>query len=331
MHASSPKHSIGNTSDKHHVTATIAASTTRRLTSHLQHLTKMSHHAIHTHAPSSAQPAPWRVKFLEHIALPESPEFVLSTLHHVASNSPAHPPTPVVPRARFCIYRGMFAELPPNKHNDGPFNPHVYESDCPTFTTDVRTEKVHDLFATGPGHGVPGQDNGSGGGRQVEAVFWVKGKGFGEGMEIMTQWRVRGDAYLLAGDMENEKEQSSGVRAVKSKVGERMRLVPGKEGEMERWSWQREIDVQWANLSPGMRGSFRNPQPGSRQQDKPKEGEGVGLKSGTEDEDAKKNFRVVVIRPFEVEQLDLKDPANARRWKYTFKSEGHWTTEELWP
>ena len=225
----------------------------------------------------------------------------------------------------------MFAELPENKHNDGPKNPRVFESDMPTCTTDVRTDKVQDLVSTGPGHGAPEQAKGSGGGGPVEAVFWVKGKGLGKDKDIMVQWRIRGDAFLLAGDMENDHEQSSGVRTVKSKVGERMRAVPG--ADTAKWSWQREIDGQWGNLSPGMRGSFKNPLPGSKKSEhQPEPGYAVGLKSGAEDEEAKKNFRVVVIRPFEVEMLDLKDSADPRRFKHTFsEKEGEWTTEELCP
>jgi len=54
---------------------------------------------------------------------------------------------------------------------------------------------------------------------------------------------------------------------------------------------------------------------------------------------ARKNFRVVVIRPEEVEQLDLNDPSRARRWRFTFVGEkgqadgaiGEWKMEELWP
>lgn len=49
---------------------------------------------------------------------------------------------------------------------------------------------------------------------------------------------------------------------------------------------------------------------------------------------ARANFRVVIIKPDEVEQLDLSDPMKARRWKYTFVVDGDhgsWHTEELWP
>lgn len=275
-----------------------------------------------THAPSTLGPAPWRPQFLEHINLMPSPEFVLSTVSRAGPDSP----TPYVPRARFCIYRGMFGELPENKHNTGPFNPHVFESDMPTFTTDVRSDKVVDLFSSSRGHGNSAQSVGSGGGGPVEAVFWVK--------EVMTQWRIRGDAFVLAQDLdEEEKGGSSGIRTVKSKVGERMRVVPGTD--RAAWKWNRELDGHWGNLSPGMRGSFRNPLPGSKTSDncgEMGEGLGLGIKSGTDDEGAKKNFRVVVIRPFEVESLDLADPSKARRWRYTYgNKEGEWTIDELWP
>jgi len=58
------------------------------------------------------------------------------------------------------------------------------------------------------------------------------------------------------------------------------------------------------------------------------------------DEIARKNFRVVIIKPEEVEQLDLTDPEKARRWKYTYVDSGkgkdvgilgEWKKEELWP
>lgn len=49
---------------------------------------------------------------------------------------------------------------------------------------------------------------------------------------------------------------------------------------------------------------------------------------------ARENFRVVIIKPNVVEQLDISDPAKGRRWNYTFvekKEQGEWLTEELWP
>ena len=72
----------------------------------------------------------------------KSPEFVLGTL----DSAPAGSPTPFVPRVRTCIFRGFWTEIPENDRNDAPRNPNVYGSDCPTFSTDVRMEKVAQIF-----------------------------------------------------------------------------------------------------------------------------------------------------------------------------------------
>lgn len=51
----------------------------------------------------------------------------------------------------------------------------------------------------------------------------------------------------------------------------------------------------------------------------------------------------MIIKPDQVEQVDLTDPAEARRWKYTYvgsaasnseeggEAVGEWKKEELWP
>lgn len=54
---------------------------------------------------------------------------------------------------------------------------------------------------------------------------------------------------------------------------------------------------------------------------------------------ARANFRVVIIKPEEVEQTDISDPTTSRRYKYTFvvdkgqgaEGKGEWKMEELWP
>lgn len=259
----------------------------------------------------------------------------------------------------------MWSTLPENKHNDAPKNPRVYESDMPTFTTDVRMEKVGDFFSTSAGgekaNGREHLMKGSGGGGAVEAVWWIK--------ELGMQWRIRGKAFVVAEDIEGSKgegEKSSGVRTVKSEVGRRMRKVDGASEEDEaKWSWETEMTGHFGNCSPGMRGmgfcdcsgvtvsvsdtdnvsgSWKNPPPGSatKGQEPDKEHQ-LGQKvEDLHDPIARDNFRVVVIRPDEVEQLDLSDPATARRTKYTFHIEkegegqgahdvGEWKSEELWP
>jgi pyridoxamine 5'-phosphate oxidase len=44
---------------------------------------------------------------------------------------------------------------------------------------------------------------------------------------------------------------------------------------------------------------------------------------------ARKNFRVVVIRPFEVEELELASPP--KRFRYTYQDDGSWKTDKIRP
>ncbi|TGO53634.1 hypothetical protein BCON_0120g00310 [Botryotinia convoluta] len=284
-----------------------------------------------TTTPASIGQAPWRPLFLSHLSKMDSPEFVLSSLQ---PSNDKDSPTPYLPRARYCIYRGMWAELPENKHNEAPMNDRVYESDLPTFTTDVRMEKVPQFFASSQGHGEVEQSQGSGGGGPVEAVFWIK--------EVMTQWRVKGEAYIVGQDIEGSGQESSGTRTVKTKIGERMRVV--KEDGKEGWSWGKELTAHFGNISPGMRGSFKNPIPGTPVAQPPSDPNWkLGQKvTDLNDEASRKNFRVVIIKPVEIEQLDLSVPDKARRWRFTYVGPdgdagkggeiiGEWKKEELWP
>lgn len=117
----------------------------------------------------------------------------------------------------------------------------MYESELPTFTTDVRTEKIGQIFGSSAGEG---QTQRSGGGGPVEAVFLVKDDG------IMTQWRVKGTAFVVAPDIDSAAH--SGVQTVKSEIGKRMRVVD--QSRKSEWSWEREMVGHFGNVSPGMRG-----------------------------------------------------------------------------
>ncbi|KAK6421126.1 hypothetical protein LTR95_016850 [Oleoguttula sp. CCFEE 5521] len=270
--------------------------------------------------PHTPPAAPWRKPFLEHVNSMDSPEFVFASLHPAPKSSP----TDFLPRARFCIFRGMWAELPENRHNNAPMNERVYESELPTFTTDVRMNKTFEAFASSAGKADDRKYvQGSGGGGSCEAVWWVK--------ESKVQWRIKGEVFLVGPDIEGEGEESSGVRTVKSEVGGRMRVV--KEEGKEGWSWSKEMTAHFGNCSPGMRGSWKNPPPG-QQVDEPYD-EGLKLGSKVEDLDdpiARKNFRVVVIKPEVVESIDLSDPETGRRQVYTFDDKsGEWSHQECWP
>ncbi|KAI4850773.1 hypothetical protein E4T44_02550 [Aureobasidium sp. EXF-8845] len=195
-----------------------------------------------TSSTTAPQPAPWKQAFLSDLDKMDSPEFVFSSLHPAPKDSP----TPYLPRARYCIFRGFWSQLPENKHNQAPQNERVYESEMPTFTSDVRMQKVSQLFASGSGHATKDEQmQGSGGGGPCEAVYWIK--------ETQVQWRLKGEAFIVGPDIEDETE-SSGVRTVKSELGSRMRIVDeGKQGE---WSWSKELTAHFGNNSPGLRGMF---------------------------------------------------------------------------
>jgi len=222
------------------------ARTTLRLRSLLS---TMSTTTTHLTTP----PTPWKSDFLSHLTHMPSPEFVLATLHP-SSKSPTPVPTttptppsstPYLPRLRYCIYRGMWGELPENKHNTAPKNARVYESEMPTFTTDVRMEKVPELFASSAGKAEKEEQvQGSGGGGPCEAAFWIK--------ETGTQWRMKGTAWVVGQDIEGE--GTSGVRTVKSEVGRRMRIVDEEKAGKGEWSWEKELTAHFGNCSPGMRG-----------------------------------------------------------------------------
>ena len=81
-------------------------------------------------------------------------------------------------------------------------------------------------------------------------------------------------------------------------------------------------------------GSFSAPPPG-QQVHKPYDDKNLKLGEKVEDlhdPTARKNFRLVVIKPEEVESVDLSDPKSSRRQVYKFdKSSGSWSHEECWP
>lgn len=283
---------------------TTIPSTANRLSTIFSHLKIM---APFTTAPGAA---PWRAQFLHHVSKLDSPTFTFSSLHPGTAGSSSQQ---TEPRGRTCVFRGMWASLPPNDKNNATRNPDTFESDCLTLTTDARMAKVPELFDSGETGSSPSSSS-SGGGGPVEAMFWVA--------ETGTQWRLRGHAWVLShADIGAVDAPSSpGAKAAREAISARMR-PSGCDSLGQQWSWEREVEAQFGNLSPGMRGSFKNPPPGTPRAEKPGPGEGLGQKVGDEllkDEVARRNFRVVVIVPEEVDTWDGKDPDNQRRWVYTF-------------
>lgn len=189
-------------------------------------------------APTSAtySSAPWRKDFLEHIDKMDSPEFVLGTVAKTQDS-----PLGAEPRVRFCVFRGFWGSLPPNKHNDIDKNSDAFESDCFTFTTDVRMQKCKDFFVDDSDY------HASGGGAPVEAVWWVN-------EDVKHQWRVKGDVWVLGPDFADGEKK--GPKAVKDAIAARMR-VSGDE-KISNFDWSKEITAHFANLTPGMRGKLPN-------------------------------------------------------------------------
>ncbi|PTB63980.1 hypothetical protein BBK36DRAFT_1161926 [Trichoderma citrinoviride] len=260
----------------------------------------------------AAPEAPWRSAFLAHAQQAGTATFTLSTLHPLDSNQ-------FVPRARTVVFRGMWASLPENPRNPAPLNPAAFTSDMPTITTDVRMEKVPELMAsTQEPSASSGAQSAAGG--PVEAVFWME--------KANVQWRIRGRAYIIGPDIDSE-----AAAPVRAALQPWMRVVD--EGRKDGWSWSRELTASFGNLSPLMRGSFRNPLPGTPLTQKPEPGQGLGQEvDDLHDELARNNFRVLVIMPEEIDQIDLSDPKRGRRWNHKVEVSGSdisWRTTELWP
>ncbi|KAF4587504.1 hypothetical protein GQ602_004197 [Ophiocordyceps camponoti-floridani] len=256
-----------------------------------------------TRAASALTEAPWRAAFLSHIQQLEPPNFYLSTLRAVRSQSPS-------PACRTVIYRGMWAGLAAHPKNPARLNPDVYQTHLPTLTTDARMDKTSELMAS------EAEATQSGGGGPVEAVFWAP--------KVQTQWRLRGRGYVVGPDIDTEAGAS--VRAALNPYMHRI-----GDGSEDAWSWSRELTAHFGNLSPLMRGSFRNPPPGTPLDQMPEPlGQGQMI-DGVDDGVARANFRVIVIVPDEIDRLDLSDPKQGRRWNYRVGDDGSWKVTELWP
>lgn len=303
-------------------------------------------------AAATQHPAPWRDLFLEHVNAMPSPEFSLSTVRRVRHDGGSGGGVTMEPRVRTCVFRGLWADMPVNSKNKAELNPAgVWTSDLPVFTTDVRMDKMAELFdievsddnSAAVKEASKGNADervqGSGGGAPVEAMFWAK--------ESMVQWRIRGRAHVLA--PEDVSGSESGQETVKA-VLQRMRR-PDDSGDAtgdkdQSWSFRREICAHFENLSPGMRGTWRNPpsgQPIELPLDDSRLKLGQKADALSKDDLARQNFRVVVIVPDFVDRCDLSDPARGRRWFYTFlgkqsqaktpggQVEGEWEKVEVWP
>src|ERR1700712_1051225 len=91
---------------------------------------------------ATSQVAPWRSLFASHVKDIKSPTFTLTTIAYVNSLPE--------PRARTCIFRNFWADVPSHPKKKPPANPSIYSSDMPIVTTDVRMQKIPELFHSRP-------------------------------------------------------------------------------------------------------------------------------------------------------------------------------------
>ncbi|KAF3902966.1 hypothetical protein ABW20_dc0102509 [Dactylellina cionopaga] len=271
-------------------------------------------------------PAPWKQALISHVQNLACPTFSLATASNIGGV--------VAPHVRTLVYRGFYAELPANKYNPVPGNA-GYSSNLITFTTDKRMEKFRDL---GGEEGIGASDS-STSRNNVEACFWIPTK---ENPMIGNQWRIRGRCFVLPRDLDDEGDGT--VKETKKWLVERLRRQ-SDGGNGEGFNFVREYKAHFGNLSPPLRGSFRNPLPGA-----PKELGDGGLqpKSPIGDDElnqeiALDNFRVVVIEPTRVEFLDLAVPSKTiwvpvgsdaekdeKLGKFGKVTDG-WREVEVWP
>ncbi|KAL4802387.1 pyridoxamine 5'-phosphate oxidase-domain-containing protein [Aspergillus unguis] len=253
--------------------------------------------------------APWRSLFLASLEKSKATSFSLTTIAHTPDKKP-------VPRSRTVEFRGFFPKPASTLHHSGieslknqgiGLNPDVYESDLFSVTTDARMKKMPQLEHSN---------------EAVEGVFWFE--------EVSAQWRVRGRAVVI-GNPEGGKEEKESRDAVLKNL----RVKKDGEGDVKEWDLDRQVATYFANHSPVMRGTFKNPPPGTPRSEAPSNPE---LKLGQKVEDlkdpvARQNFRVLLIWPQEMERLDFSNPDDVRRtnWALTDAEAGKWTETELWP
>lgn len=98
------------------------------------------------------------------------------------------------------------------------------------------------------------------------------------------------------------------------------------------------IWIPWALCWLDTPGSFRNPPPGQpRDQPPSNSAQGLGQKvTDLHDPVARENFRVVLICPEEVEQLDLTNQENIKKWNWKVSGNvedtgAQWKELEVWP
>ncbi|KAF3189415.1 hypothetical protein TWF788_010499 [Orbilia oligospora] len=268
---------------------------------------------------------PWKQAFNAHVQTLACPTFAFATAAVPQTGGIA------VPHVRTLAFRGFYAELPFNKYNPVSSNT-GFKSDLIAFTTDKRTEKLRDLGGVEgvTASSLPTVTN------IVEACFWVPSD---QNPAVGKQWRIRGRCFVLPRDFDTE---DKGVKETKKWLIEKISRNGGGDGS--DFDFAKEYKAHFGNLSPVLRGSFRNPLPGT-----PKELGDGGLApkrpigdDQLDEEVALSHFRVAVIEPTRIEYLDLEgrtktawvpvggDAEKDEQLENLGKVDGAWREVELW-
>jgi pyridoxamine 5'-phosphate oxidase len=179
------------------------------------------------------------------------------------------------PSVRTVVFRGFVGE---SRDKEPPEklpggNPPV-ESSLIVVTTDTLMAKVAELE----------QSNGA-----FEVCWWHAGTN--------QQIRFNGTAHLY---------RRNGIAEFPESYLKRF-ISPSSE-----WNWENELVRQWKAHRPAMRGSFRNPPPGSKMDEEKKEKletvELDGDDDGSDAREAKERFSLIMLEITEIEFLDLSPP-----------------------
>ncbi|KAK6508125.1 hypothetical protein TWF506_010228 [Arthrobotrys conoides] len=269
---------------------------------------------------------PWKQALNSHVQTLACPTFAFATVAASQAGGIA------APHVRTLVFRGFYAELPVNKYN--PVSGNIgFKSDLIAFTTDKRMEKFRDLG------GIEGVTSSSlsTATNNAEACFWIPSD---QNPMIGKQWRIRGRCFVLPRDLETEDRE---IQETKKWLVERLSKDGG--GNSSEFDFAKEYKAHFGNLSPVLRGSFRNPLPGA-----PKELGDGGLTpkcpigdDQLDEEVALSHFRVAVIEPTRVEYLDLEGRTKTiwvlvgsnsekdEQLENFGKVDGTWREVEVWP
>jgi len=181
------------------------------------------------------------------------------------------------PSVRTVVFRGFVGEAREEQSSERlPGGNPPAQSSLIVITTDALMPKVAELEAS---HGV------------FEVSWWHAGTN--------QQIRFSGKAHIFRPDT-----------IVSFPEDELKKYITVKGGG--DWTWENERERLWKAHRPGMRGSFRNPPPGTPlDEEKRKKLRHVELDAednGPEAQEAKKRFALLVLEVFELEVLNLDPP-----------------------